>query len=313
MKNLQTLSLLFLILFFNLSGTNAQIRQDRVRVSLERKEFSIATGKYSIINKTEEWKPSETAIIICDMWDKHWCNDATNRVNELAPQINTIITIGRNKGMLIVHAPSDCMAYYKDYPQRKLAQQYKSTNGNHLISDAKLPSESNAFWPIDDSDGGCTDVADSGKVNHVEWKKENALIKINAKDAISDNGIEISGLFKARGIKNVILMGVHTNMCIINRSFGLRNMVRLGMNAVLMRDMTDAMYDSRQWPYVSHFKGLGLIVDYIEKYICPTILSTDFTGQKPFQFKNDKLTLVDLVTTHSKNKGGAFLYKQLLN
>ena len=45
-------------------------------------------------------------------------------------------------------------------------------------------------------------------------------------------------------------MGVHTNMCVIGRSFGLRNMVRLGMNVVLMRDMTDTMYDSKQWPEV---------------------------------------------------------------
>src|SRR5262249_43454241 len=25
------------------------------------------------------WKPSETAIIVCDMWDKHWSKGATDR------------------------------------------------------------------------------------------------------------------------------------------------------------------------------------------------------------------------------------------
>jgi len=298
-KALQILSLIAFILIFNLSNLKAQIHQDqdKVSVSLEKREFSKTANEFVITKHIEEWEPSETAIIICDMWDKHWCNDATKRVNELAPQINKVITIGRKKGMLIVHAPSDCMSYYKDYPQRKLAQKYKNTNVNNLISDEKLPSENNAVWPIDDSDGGCTDLKSE---SHTAWTKENALIKISDKDAISDQGVEIAGLFKAKGIKNVILMGVHTNMCVIGRTFGLRNMARLGMNVVLMRDMTDAMYDSRQWPFVSHFTGVGLIVEYIEKYVCPTILSTDLTNQKPFRFKNDDRPSVVFGTTHKK-------------
>ena len=79
-------------------------------------------------------------------------------------------------------------------------------------------------------------------------------------DAISDSGIEMAGLFRKKGIKNVILLGVHTNMCVVSRSFGLRNMVRLGMNAVLMRDLTDVMYNHEMAPKVSHFTGNSLFL-----------------------------------------------------
>ncbi len=82
-------------------------------------------------------------------------------------------------------------------------------------------------------------------------------------------------------------MGVHTNMCVVARPFGLRNMTKYGMNVALMRDLTDVMYDSRQAPFVNHFEGLGLMVEYIEKYIAPTVLSTDLTGEPPFRFKED--------------------------
>jgi len=244
-------------------------------------------NQYTITKKIQQWSPSQTAIIICDMWDKHWCKDATTRVNELAPRINGVISIARSEGVLIVHAPSGCMDHYKDYPGRKEALKYINPSFNrvmNVISTEKLPSEKNAIWPIDQSDGGCTDLTDKGNVNRKVWTKENDQIKIKDNDVISDAGDEIAGVFAARGIKNVILMGVHTNMCIINRSFGLRNMVRLGLNVVLMRDMTDAMYDSRSWPYVSHFAGVNLVIQYIEKYICPTILSSDFTHKIPFGF-----------------------------
>jgi hypothetical protein len=32
-----------------------------------------------------------------------------------------------------------------------------------------------------------------------------------------------------------------------------------------------------QWPNVNHFTGNSLVNEYIETYVCPTIVSTDFT------------------------------------
>ena len=229
-----------------------------IEISLKKRVPSTPDkATYKVINEKQEWNPSETAIIICDMWDQHWCKGATSRVGELAPRINKVITVGREKGMLIVHAPSDCMDYYKDYAQRKVMLQYKNTNVENRINNDKLPTEKDAVWPIYQDDGGCneTPLCKQGRA----WEKEIDAITISDKDVISDSGVEIAGLFKAKGIKNVILTGVHTNMCVIGRSFGLRNMVRLGMNVVLMRDMTDAMYDARQWPNVNHFTGVNLI------------------------------------------------------
>src|SRR5688572_12554323 len=65
--------------------------------------------------------PRGTAIIICDMWDQHWCKGATERVAEMAPRMNEVVTAARKRGMFIVHAPSETMDFYKDTPQRKRA------------------------------------------------------------------------------------------------------------------------------------------------------------------------------------------------
>jgi len=82
-------------------------------------------------------------------------------------------------------------------------------------------------------------------------------------------------------------MGVHLNMCVLGRPFGIRQMVRLGKNVALVRDMTDTMYDPRREPKVSHFEGTDLVVEHVEKFWCPTLLSTDLTGRPPFRFQED--------------------------
>ena len=40
------------------------------------------SGKLWVQKATLDWKVSESAIIICDMWDDHWCKSAARRVGE---------------------------------------------------------------------------------------------------------------------------------------------------------------------------------------------------------------------------------------
>jgi nicotinamidase-related amidase/type 1 glutamine amidotransferase len=269
---------------------------------------------WMISNEIQQWKAEETAIIICDMWNEHWCKGATERVAEMAPFMNNVVSIAREKGVLIVHAPSDVIKYYKDYPGRKTGKKYKSAKAARLISDSNLPTEKNAVWPIDQSDGGCDDTPECKQGG--PWTHQIDAIRIDDKDAISDSGAEIGGLFYHLGIRNVILMGVHTNMCVIGRSFGLRNMVRLGMNVVLMRDLTDTMYDSKQPPMVNHFTGNSLIFEYIEKYVCPSMVSTDFTGEKQFRFRSDTRPVIAFITAeneyHTNQRFAEFAHELLL-
>ena len=48
---------------------------------------------------------------------------------------------------------------------------------------------------------------------------------------------------RQRGITNVIVMGVHINMCVLGRPFGLRQMAKNGKNVVLVRDLTDDLLE----------------------------------------------------------------------
>jgi nicotinamidase-related amidase len=255
--------------------------------------------KFEVVTKAEAWLPKETAVIVCDMWDRHHCPTAEKRVGELAPRMNEVLKAARGQGVLIIHAPSSCMEPYKNHPGRKLAQ--AAPKAADLPKDIgawcyKIPSEDKGKYPIDQSDGGC-DCADKLIAQHEEamkkegrdpkapWKAQNELLTIADNDAISDSGVEIWNLLTQRGVKNVLLMGVHTNMCVLGRPFGLRQLAKNGKNVALVRDLTDTMYNPERWPNVSHFQGTDLIVEHIEKFVCPTITSNQIAGGEPFRFK----------------------------
>ena len=88
-----------------------------------REPLSDGTGRFRVVQKKLEWEPRRTAIIICDMWDQHWCKGATSRVGELAPRMNRIVRRARNQGVLIIHAPSGTVDHYENHPARKIAKE----------------------------------------------------------------------------------------------------------------------------------------------------------------------------------------------
>ena len=92
-----------------------------VLAARSRVESSEGGGKFTVVCKQLQWKPSQTAIIVCDMWDQHWCKGATQRAAELAPRMNDAVAKARDKGVLIIHAPSGTVDYYKGHPARKRA------------------------------------------------------------------------------------------------------------------------------------------------------------------------------------------------
>ena len=252
-----------------------------------RVEAEPNSDRWHSVTQEVQWLPHQTAIVVCDMWDRHWCPNATRRVAEMAPRMNEVIGAARSRGIFIIHCPSDTMDFYKDWPQRKLAQ-------SAPIVETKIPLErwchldpvrEGKSLPIDDSDGGCD--CDEPVKNYRAWSRQHPAIQIKDYDAITDSA-EAFYLMKQRGITNVIVMGVHTNMCVLGRPFSIRQMVNQGQNVVLMRDMTDTMYNPAMAPFVSHFTGNDLVTEHIEQYWCPSVTSADFLGGQPFRFAEDK-------------------------
>ncbi|MBW3541316.1 MAG: isochorismatase family protein [Planctomycetes bacterium] len=291
-------------------GGDVEKTEPPLELRLRSRKQTSPGGRFRTVYERQRWKPRETAVIVCDMWDLHHGLNATRRGAELAPRMNALLETLRSQGVSVIHAPSGCTEAYADHPARRRAQAVPRSE--NLPADIgkwcyKIPAEEAGEYPIDQKDGGEDDdpaehaawakkLEDMGRNPRAPWKKQTDLLTIADQDFISDSGEEIWSILEKRGIENVILVGVHTNMCVLGRPFGLRQMAKNGKNVVLMRDMTDTMYNPLKAPFVSHFTGTDLIVEHIEKYVCPTVSSEQvLCGQSTsgirvgaaFRFKND--------------------------
>jgi nicotinamidase-related amidase len=280
-------------------ASTASAAAPALQLSLQKRvEAKPGGGEFRVTATAEKWEPKQTAIIVCDMWDLHHCKNAVIREREMAPRMNDLLEKARAQGVFIIHAPSSCMKYYEGHPARERAKAApKAANLPPDIASwcRSIPAEEQGKYPIDQTDGG----EDDDPVEHAAWAEELKakglnprapwtrqidVLKIYDHDAITDSGVETWNLLEQRGISNVILLGVHVNMCVAGRPFGLRQMAKNGKRAVLIRDMTDSMYNPARWPFVDHYRGTELFIEHLEKYVCPTITSDQILGGKPFTF-----------------------------
>lgn len=246
-----------------------------VTLPLRRQTLVTSPAGYAIWQSSEQEcrLPAERlAIIVCDVWDHHWCRGAEERLNKMVARMNEVLCVARACGVHIIHAPSDTMAFYGDHPARQRIAGLTPTCGpvEQVHTDPPLP--------IDASDGGC-DVP--GCTTQYVWMREHPAITIDAeRDVISDVGLEVYAYLQQQAIELTLMMGVHTNMCILNRGFAIKQLVRWGVPVALVRDLTDAMYNPARAPYVSHEEGTALVIGYIEKHWCPTLPSVALLSQE---------------------------------
>ncbi|MBP8130894.1 MAG: isochorismatase family protein [Candidatus Hydrogenedentes bacterium] len=230
-----------------------------------------AAGAWAERALTREWPVTDTAVIVCDMWDKHWCDFANARVAEMAPRMAEVLNAARGAGVQIIHCPSETLGFYQDWPQRRRMQAAPpvAPPDQKTVADPPLP--------IDDSDGGCP----GPEQPYAAWTRQTATLPVGEYDGISDDGREVYHFLAQEGITHVIIMGVHTNMCVLNRSFGIRQLSRWGLDCCLVRDLTDTMYNPAMPPRIPHDEGTDLVVQHIEKYWCPSLTSEDLLAGLP--------------------------------
>jgi nicotinamidase-related amidase len=243
-----------------------------------RARVAQAADRFELVEKRADWRPEELAIIVIDVWDHHWCKGAEERLAPLLPRMNALLKEARQRGALIIHAPSGVVSFYEQTPQRALA---KNAPLAQLPAPLKgwnyLDRSVEAALPIDDTDGGCNCEPRCSEKPY-PWTRQHPAIEIGPDDPISDKGQEIYNLLRQRNIRHVMVLGVHANMCILGRPFGIRQLVRWGFDTALVRDLTDTMYNSRKAPFVAHEKGTELVIEHTEKYWCPSIVSDQILG-----------------------------------
>jgi nicotinamidase-related amidase len=243
-------------------------------VSLRLTRRTLSTGHQG----TRTWQTSQAgmdvpagrlAVVVCDMWDRHWSEGASLRAGRMAPRIDRFCGRLREAGALVVHAPSDTIGAYRGSPAR---QRIAGCGPAPPPRPAAMPP-----MPFVPANGG-SDTDDAEPPDTRVWSRQHAAITIDeTRDVITDDGAELAAYLRADGRDTVLMTGVHTNLCILRRSFGLVALAGYGFSPVLVADLTDAMYDPAEPPYVDHDAGTGLVIGYIQAFVAPTTRSEDVT------------------------------------
>ena len=173
----------------------------------------------------------------------------------------------REQGTTIIHAPSGCMDKYEGTPGRERAQsapevvspppgidEWQYNSAREPLGQGSGPSDAQGpnaealgvanGYPIDQRDGGSDDTPTEAAAWRAVLQRATggstithqtpALTIDHSIDFVSDVGSEVWNILESRSIANVLLVGVHTNMCVLGRPFGLRQLSALGKNVVLM-------------------------------------------------------------------------------
>jgi nicotinamidase-related amidase len=212
---------------------------------------------------------NQMAIIVVDVWDTHWCKTAAMRVERLLiPPLNRALRQARNRGMLIIHAPTDVVRFMEqsgniDVDQmRQRAKQFAKTL---KLSGPEPPDFCGAQCPpaiarnesrrVLPRPFGCMCTADARYrcEEQYGWSNIHPLVDVDAtRDVlVADDLEELISVLDGSGIKRVIYAGVHLNLCIatakrismyqLNQSWQAVHDALAPSNRILFaRDLVDA-------------------------------------------------------------------------
>ena len=218
------------------------------------------------------------------MWDAHYCVSAAGRAAEMTPRVKEVLTGLRDAGALVVHAPAGCMEHYRGTAARRRAVQ-----APHAPAPCRFdwndwePDELASLPESLTSPGGCS--CDSAEPcgpggPPYPWTRQTPGITVAPGDAVTDDGQELYNLLAHRAARDVVVLGVHANLCVLGRPYGIRQLVYAGLRPLLCRDLTDAFHRDpcgQAW-------GTDRVVAHVEQRWCPTVTGDELVGGAPFSF-----------------------------
>jgi len=194
------------------------------------------------------------AIVVVDMWERHWCRTAAARMTLLANKMHNALLTARDFNMPIIFAgvEDDPDAFL--LPEKKKAP-IKPVPEIH-VHVTSVP------YVICECSGSVCELGGSNK----ELNKN----MVTAPGDYQVHDIDhLYGLCQQRNISKLYYMGAAANMCILHKSYGMiMAHYCLGLKCVLVRDLAI--------PWLPDYKdnritGEAQVIRDIEKYLGQTV------------------------------------------
>ena len=191
----------------------------------------------------------ETALVLVDCWDYFPLESFVTRAAEICrTKIRPVLEACRELGVTVIHAPSpQWAANYPDFHYRALREPQEEGKALSELSASDV-------WPpksLTKEGAFAVPRAEAEPTYKVWWETafpDNLRISTHLEPARNDivvsTGDELHTVCCQGRIKHLVYAGFATNICVLNRDYGVRSMKGLGYNIVFIRDATTGVESS---------------------------------------------------------------------
>lgn len=247
-------------------------REEALTLPLRSRTVAENDGPERVAVAYETLPISAAALMVTNLFDTHWCPAVATQMETLAERVNTLVSTAREAGILIVHIPSETFGYYAEHPARRRVEQIMSmtVEGNYPIHAEWRRRAAVPPMPLSNADCPC------GGRPYPAWTRQHPAIEIRDEDIISSDGRQIYGYLLTRGVDTLFYVGTHANTTLVYRSYGMQQMYEWGMECVLVRDLTDILFNPAADPPMSHEAALQKVIEHLEMHLVSTIAHREF-------------------------------------
>lgn len=275
---------IFYLLFFSNTSQTSQPNQKKPRLPEKisngptfdpGKEFIIKTRK---INSSGTFfikrsiNLSQT-VVYADMWRSHWCTYYNDREFFFTPRINEMLQRFRQLSVPVVQISMSVDAFNGNTKQRQEGRKVVAKGALDVLEkyNAQAARYHKDYIPGFADTCVYTDQERFGKYRDNRFSKQ---IAIAEDDYFVQNFKESAESFVGLGAKHVIILGQHTNMCLMAVFLYCQ---QVGLDLIIVRDLVDAcwLYKYQKKHVKNHTAGNVAVNDYFDKVIGSSVLSYD--------------------------------------
>jgi len=206
---------------------------------------------------------SQAALVLVDVWDRHYLKDTAARAEEIVQQkIRPLLSVCREAGLQIIHAPAPDQA--KKHPAWV-----------RLIGEEEPTGEPEEDWPpreFRSKSGAYQEYAHPEEPREEERKKLRAgltmhhAVQPEGEEVVIATGEELHRYCKQQGILFLFYLGFNTNACVLLRDYGTLAMGRRGYEIIIVRDCTTGMESFETHEALGQTRGAILFLEMFGKY-----------------------------------------------
>lgn len=204
--------------------------------------------------------PEHLGVVAVDVWNWHWCKTATQRVAAIVPRMRVCLDRLRDMGATVFLCPTDVADAYIGQPQREFPLAIKKLT---------LPETLTIQCPPPPQGPGCACV-DRCQGNY-GWNAMHPALVPQLGDWIPNDRETLYTLCRKKNITHLLYVGFHTQICLLGKDIGLRNMKALGFDCILARDLTDSHPDYNPERGIDPDDLTARTVAHFERYLCSSV------------------------------------------